>query len=361
MELKHLGRDLYEVPLSQIQFADDPSQPFYNPRYSLSGQIDGLDEIHMGELYEGIRTEGLQNPPTVRWTKESGYQLIRGERRVRCLLKLVADSKNTLCLNQETKQWDRPAKIYDHIPCHVIECEDIEAQKIAFSDNDQAIGFSDACTAAFVRNLKVQGRSDDEIMRITGKRQSWLRDTHTINGLDKECRIAFETRAINRTIALDLSKIEKIPERLEKLKEIKAHAILRQKTKINLAEEQSSIAEANVELAMANLATADDDEVEEAQSNLEEAKSNLMKKSAEHEKLRKQKPKGTSKDLIATGVPKFGLTISKLEKTWQIPLQEMLAAKDEDLSEIQVRLALHLVEAILNGRTDVKEVLLDFE
>jgi ParB-like chromosome segregation protein Spo0J len=316
----------------------------------------------MEELYEGIRTEGLQNPPTVRWTKESGYQLIRGERRVRCLLKLVVDSKNTLCLNQETKQWDRPEKVYNHIPCHVIECEDIEAQKIAFSDNEQAVGFSEACTAAFVRNLKLQGRSDDEIMRITGKRQSWLRDTHTINGLDKECRIAFESRSINRTVALDLSKIEKLPERLEKLKEINAHAILRQKTKVNLAEEQSSIAEANVELAMANLATADDeDEAEEAQSKLEGAKSTLSKKEAEFEKLRNQKPKGTSKDLHATGVPKLGLSMSRLEKAWLIPLQEMLAAKDDDLSEIQVRLALHLVEAILEGRSDVKEVLLDFE
>jgi ParB-like chromosome segregation protein Spo0J len=359
VELKSLGKlDLYEVPLGLICFADDPTKPFYNPRYSVSGAIDGLDALHMEELYEGIRSEGLQNFPTVRVLADGTLQLIRGERRVRNLLRLVNESKSVMCWDLQAGKWGRPAQVYKHVICHVlVDCDDNRAHQIAFSDNDQAVGFSEACTAAFVRILNERGRTDEEIMLITGKQISWLRDTYTINELDPKCRLAFESGEVNRTIALELTAIENEAERHACLAEIKAHAILRHQEKIITAQAQSSYADAKLELALTNLATNDG-----TPEDVEAARLHHLKKTQELEKLQAQKPKGTTKDLQAIGATsKHSLSASKLEKAWLVVINKMLDSQDfSEYSEETLQLSKHLVEAMLNGRADIREVLSDF-
>ena len=357
--MKHLGKDLYLVPLANILFADDPTQSFYNPRYSIPGQEEGLDEETMSELYEGIRTEGLQNPPTVRRLDSlpaDKFQLVRGERRVRTLHKLVEDNAKILCKNTDNNKWERPNKVYECVVCHVMdECDDLDAQKIAFSDNEQAVGIGEAATTAFVRNLKLAGRSDQEILTITGKKQSWFRDTIKVIQLDESTFNAFVTGEINRTIALELTEEANVPLRHEHLAEIKAHAMLRYQEKIVHAIEQVNIAEARLELAEVNVETAaDPDEKQDAKSELEQAEALKRKKQEDLLKIKAIKPKGTSKDLKATKGRMTALTVSKIKNQWEHALNEILESNSfEEINERDVRLVLEICKAIRAGNLDI--------
>jgi ParB-like chromosome segregation protein Spo0J len=265
--MDHVSKDLFLVPLGCIAFADNPKQAFYNPRYSIPGHVQGLEAERMEELYESIKSEGLQNPPTVRLVpdlpKGKKVQLIRGERRVRCLQKLVSN-KNEMCYDQATKQWVHSQELYEKVICHVVDCDNLMANKIAFSDNEQAVGIGEACTAAYVRKLKSDGLTSDEIMRITGKKASWLRDEESLLKLDDECFNAFVCGEINRTIALELVEIDDTSQRQVRLRQIKDFALARHQEKIVAATEAFNAAEEKVELLLADVETAETPEEQES-------------------------------------------------------------------------------------------------
>jgi putative sterol carrier protein len=274
--------------------------------------------------------------------------------------KLVAESANVLAYNADNKKWEHPKVVYEKLVCHLVECEDIMANKIAFSDNDQAVGIGDACTAAFVRKLTLDGLTSHEIMYITGKKESWLRDEEAIIALDDECFESFATGEINRTIALELIEIEDVNQRHAKLKQIKEYALTRFQVKIVVAEEAVSSAEAKIELLSANIETADT-AVEKAvvRAELIEAQVVAEKKHHELKVIKGQKPKGTSKDLQAMQAKPVSLTLAKIVKHWEGPLHEFLQAGDfTEIPEKHIRLAMRLCVGIKEGNSDIKSILL---
>jgi hypothetical protein len=291
--------------------------------------------------------------------KGKKVQLIRGERRVRCLQKLIANNKTELCYDPATKKLERPKNVYEKVICHVVDCDDLMANKIAFSDNEQAVGIGEACTAAYVRKLKNDGLTSDEIMKITGKKASWLRDEESLLTLDKACFNAFVCGEINRTIALELVEFHP-SQRQQRLQQIKAFALARHQEKIAAAADALQAAEEKVELISADVETAETlDEKEAARGELIAAQVQADKKQKDLEAIQRQPPKATSKDLHAMMSKSPALTLVKIKKHWEDPLNEFLAAGDfTEIPEHRVRLALRMLTGIKEGNQDIKSILI---
>jgi hypothetical protein len=361
--MDHISKDLFLVMLKEIAFANDPKKKFSNPRKSLPNKVQGMDEDSLGELRESIKSEGLQNPPTVRIVpglpKGKTVELIRGERRVCCLLDLVADNAKEMCYDPETRKWVRPKDLYEQIICHVVECDDLMANKIAFSDNDQAIGIGDACTVAYIRKLKQDNLSRDDIMRITGKKESWLRDEESLLTLDDECFDAFVEGEINRTIALELVEVRE-DQRHSELTQIKEFSLIRQQAKIQTAIEATKVAGDKVDLAMANVGTATTpEEKDAARVGLIAAQVHAEKKQKDLDLVQQQKPKANSKDGHAMMDKLPVMTLPRIKRHWETPLQEFLQAGDfTEIPERDARLFLRVCEGIKEGNHDIKSILI---
>lgn len=371
----HLYGNLYRCRLDMIHFADNPEKgAFKNPRLMLAGsKPKGFSKEEMSEIRESIRTEGLENPMILRPIEVEGktiLQLISGERRTRCCQKLVKDDVD--CYNPATGKYVKASDLYEYVDVRINRLDDRAAWKSAFSSNDKAIDIGDGATIAMIREGRNAGWTDDDILEITGKSISWLRDTDVLCGLDEETFSALTNEKINRSVALEFAKIEDVNERLEVLKsaiDFAAQRLEEIKKKLSKA---AAKAEDKLELVEAQKAAA---ELEGDTNSQEKAKAKAAKLAARVSKKKKEaedeSTKVNSKDLqkARSSVSKSGtsqagsdakaLTRNKLQKSWYAPCIAHIksAEESEDFDSEDARLVALLLENIEKGNEDIFKIL----
>jgi hypothetical protein len=333
----------------------------------------------MEELHESIRTEGLHNPLQLRWVEIDGVrklQLVAGERRTRTIKKLVKE--NVECFNQATGKMTKASELYSEVDAYVSEMDDATAFKNAFSSNDRAIGIGEGSTIALIREFRESGRTDKEILDITGKSTTWLKETDVLIGLDDKTFDALAGDKINRSAALELADVNDVKERMALLDVASNFASIRLAKIKQKLEAEVDAAESKADMAKAKAVVAkhkgDEEAQEEAEAKAVTLKDKAKSKRIQQEEVEEGGPRVTSKDLQKAKNAKqkesggdgerVALTRAKIAKCWHAPCAALIKAdgKDENDQPVEVdledvRLAKLLCEQIDKGETDIIRIL----
>lgn len=375
----HLHGNLFRVRLDSINFAEPDENAnvfgFSNPRHVLGSKAKGFSKEEMNELRESIRTEGLSHPIVLRWIdvgEGSCLQVVSGERRTRSLLKLC--NENASCYDPDEEVYKPAKELYEYVDCRINNMDDFCAFKHAFSENDRAIGIGDGATVALVKQFRNANWTDDQILQVTGKSITWLRDTDFLVGLDEDTFNALAADKINRSSALELSKIEDLEKRLDILSAAESICEERIKNLKLKLEEEIEAAQSDLEIAEGeiHLATQLDDEdfLEEAKSHLDQASSKVQAKVEKNKKLL-DSSKITAKDLQKAkktagngNAGKLTLTRAKIKKNWYQVVVGLIENNglDEDGEDVGIdlddaKLVKTLCEKIENGDSNIIGIL----
>lgn len=380
--LTHIKGDLYECNLDLIRFASGKDNALKNPRHLVGDRgigPEGFDPVEMEKTRTSIAEDGLHHPPICRLVdngKEKIVELMNGERRIRCITRLVKDK--TPCYNSETGQKEPADKLYKTVQIRLRDnVDDKTAFRIAYTGNDNAVPIGEAANAAFVKYLRGLNYADADILKITGMSSNWLREQDRLIELDDETFTALANRQINRAVALRLCEMPE-PERLKTLRNLLQCMKLKAEAALAEAKEEADEAafEADVAVAEANAESeaAKDEGTPEAVEKASVAADKAVKAvkkatEAKEKKARTQKQAYTTKpakirDLNETveaaggEVPTKSLTWAKIEKNWIEPLETALTSMDDlKFDRDYARVVLSCLKAIRDGDTDYETVL----
>lgn len=326
--------DLYYVPLSMLIVADptdttEEEYQWYNPRrMGDDNAANGFNRIHMDELQNDIRDEGLMCPLICRWKKQEDttkVQILDGERRFRSIEKLV--ERDEQCWSRKEKKLRGAKDVHSKVPCRIIDGTDKEALRIAFMVSDRAVGWGEAATAKLVRKLRQCKCTDVEILDLTKKSSQWLREMDRICGLDELTFSYLSDAKINRALALKLADIKNIEKRHEYLHKTYDDAVAHHQEEIQKADEELEKAEEKEELAEVSVIEAEETEdpetIEKAKEILSEAKDRTEKK--RQQRTAASRPQGKTKNLR-------NVVAKKIEEN-----QEVDAGALQALSEGKIR------------------------
>ncbi len=322
-DIIHLHGNLYRVKRELIEYAegeitiDSSDSKFHNPRrLNVSGKVEakGFSKAEMTELREKIRTIGLNHPLMTR-KKGDKLELIDGERRKRCIDKLVKD--NSQCFNPATGEMLPASEMYEYVEVRISEMDDKQAYHYAFVGNETSVHIGEAATTSLIKYWRLSGWTDKEILDITGKSISWLRDTDFIIGLDEITFTAFVNDEINRSAALDLSKIESVSERHKRLNKAKEFAEQRIASLREKLEEKVLEAEENVKLAEQEATETIFSGGNKAAATIKVAKARKKANRATEAKHNFDKKVRVGTNDIRNAIDKDKLlTINKIQKHW---------------------------------------------
>lgn len=373
---------LYRVKPENLIFAEPPANgEFGNPRTILSGFVPkGLSEEEMEELYESIRTTGMDHPFKARPITKNGkiiLQIVDGERRARTIFKLKKD--NASCYDQITEEFKPASELYATVECRIKEMDDQTAFKNAYQKNDQSVSIGEAANIALIRTWREAGFTDEQIMDMTGKGISWLRETDRLCTLDEETFEALATNKINRTAASDLANEPNLEQRIELLKTSLVKAQERNEVTKQILEEEIDKTEMKAELAAAAAVEAefnqDDEAKEAATTRMERLRKKALDKKKKVAEISDTTPQVTSKDLANAKkqkaqegngeAPVKALSRSKIEKFWREPVVAFIKAEglDEENKPVEgidledARLTKLLLDHIDKGEKDVMRIL----
>jgi hypothetical protein len=376
-DAQHLHGNLFRVRRSKIRLSkpgiscEDGKLVYGNPRWHTNDEgkqeARGMDKAGMEELTNSIQDEGLENPIRLRVVedgKKSFLEVINGERRFRCLEELC--ERDVPCFDCSTDE-DRPAsEIYEWVDCRIDFMDDRTALRVALKPNATSEVIGDAASIHVVKVLKDSGYDDQEILKSTGKSISWLRETEKIIGLDEVCLQNFEQDKINRTVALHLSLIENVDERLEMLQKIKESAEMRHSEKMKKMEEKKAKTEQEIECEEASAQLAkkygDDESAEMHSKKSEKAKKKAKAIEGEHKKISSKPAKATSKDIGVSGP----LSHAKIQSLYIDLIAAVIEGEgfDEDGNSYGLNLDLlapiaEILKAIMEGNKEAMDVLLE--
>lgn len=204
---------------------DESSQIFFNPR-----DIESFRPEEMASMKKSIRTMGLLEPPLVRIKSKNAQglptcvELIAGERRLRSIMQIVAEDapcwdedlvqpekfepgEIVVCRNefgtvishdgdtvmvefelengpvqQSCKYVDvmpttAGSKLYQYVPCKVVECNDERALRYAFDENEHSEPLTTREEINLVNRLTRMGHSQTRIAEILGNNVTWVSQT----------------------------------------------------------------------------------------------------------------------------------------------------------------------------------------
>jgi hypothetical protein len=306
--IKSLGHDnLHIVPFDLILAADEEIQGddfhWVNPRHYEKGIAEdfipqGFADDEMQALLNDIREDGLIYSIVCRWfaiDNKLYVQILDGERRWRCIRKLI--SENQMCWDKNQKKM-RPAKdVYKTVPCGVYLVNDKESFKIAYQATNRQVKWGDGANARSIKHLRASGCSDEEILELTKKTGQWLREEDKLCTLDKETFAYYASGKNNRSVALLLCGVADVEVRLDYAKKTYEQAqedddkrLAKLDADINRLEEKEELAEAK--LAEATI-LGTPEEVEEREAELAEA----QEKVKDAKKQRARGSQGKTKQL----------------------------------------------------------------
>lgn len=375
--------DLYSANFSLLQLpepeeADMEVYTWSNPRRT--GQTEegaGLGKMDMEELLTDIKEEGLMSPLICRWIiKDEGnliIQVLDGERRWRCIDKLVSTSEKVWCRGQ--KKWRPATEVYKTVPCRIVTGNDKEALKIAFMVSDRSINWGEAAVAKLIRRLRNCGCGDEEILETTKKSAQWLREQDRICALDDLTFSYLTDGKINRAFALRLTEIDDQDRRHQHLRAAYDDALTCYKQEIQKAEDDLEKAVEKEEYAEAELdeAVAKGQDTTEVETKLGEAQARTTQKQQVRSSVPRPKAKTPNHRRAVQKMAEEGddeatkcvgtiLSPGKIEKQLEV-IQEAIVAGGKDsegrtiLDVAKLKACEVCYKAIIHGDEDVIRLL----
>lgn len=376
--VQQLHGNLYRIYYDKIKFPDNSinlekeNLHFFNPRLTLkSGKnvAKGFSKPEMDELRKSIQSEGLLHPLLVVKNDDGTFTLVSGERRKRSIDKLIKDEEVVYDPHQKAEVSAKDA--YRWIECRVLEnVDDKELFKYAFSENERSTDIGEAETVALVRYWRHCGLSDSEILEMTSKSITWLKETDQIATLPEIIFNSFIKNEINRSAALQLAKVKETEDQLARFYVAKKFAAERleslktkQKAKVEKLADDAEVAEAAVKLAdKMNLKNDQQKEKKKAQlaKKAEKAAKKVMEAEDELEDL--DSVTINTKDINKASGKTKPLTLNKLEKCWLNSLQDIIEnnyiGEDSfEYNENLINFTVQLVREIKAGNKDILGIL----
>lgn len=222
---------------------------FHNPRLT-------FDQDDLDSLRESIASLGLMKPLLVRplKDKEGHFELIAGERRLRCIKQLLKDK--AACFDIETNDTDTAQKIYKHVPVVVINPKsDFEQLQYAIAENLESAPVPDwemlLLCLAMSEKVDEKGQpvyTRDQLCKAFGKSQTWISHTLSLTQLPDSAKIRLRKGTLSRTAAIHLLQAD--PKKMEAVL-AKSEQIVRDElnNELALAEEQRDDAELAAQIA----------------------------------------------------------------------------------------------------------------
>lgn len=237
--VKHVYGTLYEITHDAI-LIPKKGEEGANIRY-LSGDDNslgvGFEKPAMDRLYESIKTSGLHNPLICRWHEEAGEmfaKLVDGERRWRNIDRLLL--KNEMVYDPATGKMVPAKSLYSSLLVRIYAAkDDKEAIRLSYQENHSRVAFNDKVDISLVKQLRVKGFKDEEILDITGQKSDWLRDTDKLIAAlenDPDTLEALSQGVIQRDAALVFIGITDLQERKEAVKVATEYASKQYKAKM---------------------------------------------------------------------------------------------------------------------------------
>lgn len=301
--IHHLKETLYDIRPGAIAVAKRPDDvaslkkyTWFNPRF-LTATGDGkgedmgygFDRERMSRLREDIINHGLHNPLICRWVIEDGVleaQLVDGHRRLMVVEFLVR--KNEKVYDQHQRKFVSAKEKFSSVVCHVYHAQsDEECLALAYQESKSRVDFGPEADLKIVRMLRNHGKSDDEILDITGQKPDWLKKMDKVIAADDEdVAGAFCEGFIDLDAAEFLVGIEEKDKRGEALTRVVEFAAGEAQKNLQRLERSIQKTRESIEVAKADKAEAEFKEDEEAAEKAKERQESL-----EHQVEEKQREK----------------------------------------------------------------------
>lgn len=234
-----------EIEILEVNPFDQEQR--FNPR---GLDNPGFSEDRIETLKESIKQDGLNSPLLIR-----GNTLIAGERRLRCILRLIAD--NEMCYDRNTGNYLPASDVYvkQGVPCLQVNTDDpSELTRIALQENTLHEPLTDYELLVKCQELASCGFDKSEQAKILGMSISWVNTSHYILNHHPKIKDYIKTGILTRNTAYNLLEIpsDKIEETIQELikstfknKEI----IIQRQTEIDNAEKAIKEAELGMSIA----------------------------------------------------------------------------------------------------------------
>lgn len=363
-------------PLDLKKIVDGSQYQFHNPRRRDS-KDSGFSLQLMEDLYSSIIDNGLQQPLLCRRLDGNRIQLIAGERRFRCIKKILKTEKKVF--DQATESWKHPKEVYSKVPCALKEsCDDLVALTLAMDENDNSAPLSNADHVTQVEYLIACGKPPKEIEKLLRKNAAWV--NHMINFRKNLPKQAFGALMSGEIPLHTATKLLEYPEeRRNEIWEVSAK-LLQLKIKEVKETLQNKLEEARtqVEIAQANVDIAKEfgkkPKVESFTAELEKAKE---KETVVETKLKEVETETTvTGSMIADAAEKLDATPktprafnkAKIEEHYIEPLWKGIEAEEivdevtgQKIDKDTLGLAMAIAEGIAMQKKDVVAVIREFK
>ncbi len=180
---------------------------FWNARQNLNDE-------KLKQIYQSIRKVGLVQDITVRLHPNGKYQVVCGEQRLRCILKLI--QKNPLCYDQKTGNQGKARVVHKTLRAKVLHnCSDKDASTISVAENLNRDDVSEIDLMAYCIDLTEKKAENGQplytradIEDIIGRSATWISQTMNLYNLPGKVKKMLGTGELQRTVALNLLKVD---------------------------------------------------------------------------------------------------------------------------------------------------------
>ena len=320
------------VKPSQIDFApNEIGAAFWNARQSFS-------EEKMAELRESIQKNGLLHDLILRVHQGKRYQVVCGDRRLRCIQALI--SRNARVFNQETGENEPARKAYRTLKCKVFpKCSDKEASTLSVAENldRDDVTEVDLMTYCIALHEKTNPETGDrmysreDIQYIIGRSATWISQTMKLYELTPKAQAMLASGELPRTVALKLLNVK--PEMVDQVLKIAAvEAVTEKEEEVARLDREVERLEDAAEEADFNLVTAEAG-TSTHKKKAKSAKQAVDKKlnearSRQHTAQRREPRLGA--DALQTATHKIGAQKGKASGLSHRMIRSQLAKLDED-------------------------------
>lgn len=208
-----------------------------------------LNRESMASTKESIRKLGLLKPLVVRPLRDDPdgylYQLVCGSRRLRIILKLIAEAEailkegrdflpEELCYQPETGEWKPATEVYAKVKAFPRECDDETAIRINLAENLEHSKLPDLDLMDFCQELVNTKNADgsyrykrSEVAEMCGRSESWISLTLDLNKLPERVKNLMHEDRLTRTAALAFLQTK--PEKIDAVIEASENIIREEK------------------------------------------------------------------------------------------------------------------------------------
>jgi len=201
------------------KFADiDPTKIIFAPKTATSlfwNARQDIDDEYMAELCQSIQCDGLLEEIVVRSLPDGRLQVVCGECRLRCILRLLEIKAE--CYNLLVGETQPASEVFGTIKSKVLKnCSDKQASRISVTENIKRRQLKDTDLMAYCRDLcEVQVPEGDiaynrqDVCHILNRSATWVSQTLSLYDLSPMALEYLGNGKLPRTVALGLLKVNK--------------------------------------------------------------------------------------------------------------------------------------------------------